>query len=385
MIEIIHAAAPDLARGLASHPYLTDADALWAALERLLRAHAPSGGAWLPGAIVDDIAAIAAELGLRERFIGQIGATGNAALWLGADKAQPDVVILAHMDRPSFRVDVRSGTTVYPICANRFPQGDDQVPAKALRFTDGKLQVSARGTLFSSRAGDSESLDFSAAEGEVGWQDTLVIDAEPQRDGTAIRGTGLDNCLGVITALGAAKALSAIEDQLRGLGRRCLFVFTDQEEGLPEAFFGHGAARLAGVLPAPSRGVIISDTQGAGHDGPPVIGSGASHGGISSWSKGSVVPPNYLALAVDLAASVNAFEPGTVQINTGYLSRSDDMAAGRWAQILGMIGAPMINAHTDAEAADLTDVQHAITWLSYFTTAVLGTVPKLDARFALPG
>jgi hypothetical protein len=387
LLTDLQSALPGLRDALDAHPYLNHQPTLWEALQRLLLAHGPSGGAWLPGAIVDDIEQLAASLGLRERFIRQIGATGNAGVWLGADKPINDVIVISHMDRPSFKV--RGDGTLYPVCANRFPDGRYTVGAKALRFMDGRLGVSARGTLVSERSAGRDLLRFEAEAGQATtqvswqdtlWQDTLTMDVPPTLVEGVIRGTGLDNCLGVLTMLGAAAALASAEGAIRAKGKRVLFVFTDLEEGLPEAYFGHGAARLAYAVPPPTYGCLIADAHTAGADGP-ALGGGASHGHISAWGRGSFVAPNYLALAVGLAAQANTQRPGTVQLNTGYLSRSDDMALGRWTQILGMIGAPMIDAHTGHESGRLADVPPAIWWLAHFTGAVLGMSEAISTLY----
>jgi hypothetical protein len=83
------------------------------------------------------------------------------------------------------------------------------------------------------------------------------------------------------------------------------------------------------------------------------------------------VPPDYLRLALDRADAVNALRPGTVQMNTGYMSRSDDLPAFRWTKVLGMIGAPMTDAHTAHEAARLDDAISAVHWLTHYSAAVL--------------
>ncbi|MFN8377539.1 MAG: hypothetical protein U0452_02610 [Anaerolineae bacterium] len=358
---------------LGTLPYLTRDDGLPAALTRLLRANAPSSGAALPGAIGDEIAAIVAELGLAGGFLGEIGSTGNLGLSLGVDKPVADVIVFAHMDRPSFKVRDAAAGDIYPVCANRFPDGTYHAAMKAMHFEDGKLVVGARGILTSSRASGKDSLTFTAGEGELRWYDILTVDAEPEfRDGM-IHGTGLDNCLGVVSALGAAVALKQHEDVLKARGQRLLFVFTDHEEGNPEAFFGHGAARMAYATPPPVLGIIDSDAHGAYPSSPPVIGGGASHGSVSAWGRGSFVPPNYLRLALDRAEQLEAVRPGVMQFNTGYMSRSDDLPAFRWTKVLGMIGAPMTGAHTAEEAALVADVKSTAEWLAHFTAAVLDT------------
>ncbi|NLX08828.1 MAG: hypothetical protein GXY36_04170 [Chloroflexi bacterium] len=381
--DLLTDALPALRERLDRLRALHDPAALWPLLERLLLAHAPSGGANLPGAIGDEIGALAGSLGLGERFLPQIGATGNAALALGADKDQADVVVAAHMDRPSFRVRSVEHGTLYPICADRFPAGEYRVAAKALRFEDGRLTVGARGEIISIKGGDQPALRFEAEQGALAWQDTVVMDPPPTfRDGT-VTGTGLDNSLGVLTALLAAAALASLEDALRQQDRRCLIVFTDQEEGPPEGFFGHGAARLTHALPSPTCGAVIVDAHTAGPGLEPQPGVGASHSTASNWGRGSIVPPHYHALALDLAAGVNNARPGTVQMNTGYLSRSDDMILGRWARILALTGPPMTDPHTGHESARLSDVQAGAWWLACFLAAALDLVPALRERYAL--
>lgn len=383
MLDTIYAALPGLEEALHTHPYLTQSNRLAADLRRLLLAHAPSGGAWLPGAIGDDIGALAAALGLADHFIPNLERTGNAALALGAPGDRADIILSAHMDRPSFRVRNAATGELFPMCSIRTPGDSYRAGAKALRFLDGRMQVSARGTMLLENRNGQLAIHFQAEEGELAWQDVVVMAADPQSDDGRISGTGLDNCLGVISALGAAYALRAAEDSLRAQGRRILIVFSDQEEGIPEAYFGHGAARLAGIMPAPKLGVITVDAQTVGAEGIPALGRGGCFGTVSAWSRGSVVPPNYVALGIELAAALNAAQPGCVQINTGYLSRSDDMPLGRWTQILGMIGPAMLNPHTVEEQAYLPDVQQTITWLSVYTAAALGLSPAIKRRFVL--
>lgn len=380
--DALRRAVPNLPAALEDFSALRDDDALWPLLRRLLDAHAPSGGANLPGAVGGVIGALADELGLGARWIPELGATGNAAIALGAD-GPADIVAVAHMDRPSFRVRAPESGALFPICANRFPEGEYRVGAQALRFDAGRLTVGARGTIVSQRESGSETLTFETAEGSLAWHDTVVMAVEPARDAQGtVSGTGLDNALGVLTALLAAAALARVESALVERGARLLVVFSDQEEGPPEAFFGHGAARLAHALPPP-RGVVIVDAHSAGSPGGPRLGGGVSHGSVSGWGRGSIVPPNYLALAQDLAAGVNRASPSTVQFNTGYLSRSDDMALGRWAKIMALAGPPMLHAHTGGETARLSDVRSGAVWLAWFLAAALALAPDLNARYAL--
>lgn len=352
-------------------PFLNEPVGLPAALKQLMRAEAPSGGAALRGAIGGLIAQMAGDLGMAQGWLGEIGSTGNLGIAIGAEKTAADLIIFAHMDRPSFKVRDAALGELYPVCANRFPEGDERTQMKAMRYEHGRLIVGARGQLISRREGGRDTLTFTAQEGELRWYDILTLDAEPQVLDNVIHGTGLDNCLGVVAALGAAAALWRHAAALKEMNRRLLVVFTDHEEGNPEVFFGHGAARMAYAVPPPTLGVIISDTQGVNPDGPPVMGAGAGHGSVSAWGRGSFAPPQYLKLAIDRAEQVNALRPATVQMNTGYLSRSDDVPAFRWAKVLGMVGAPMTNAHTTRESAHLRDVVSAAIWLAQFSAAAL--------------
>ncbi len=375
---------PGIAAALEAQPALLDRDLLWAMLRRVLAAPAPSTGANLPGGVGDVIAALAGELGLGDRLIRQVGSTGNCALWLGVERERPDVVIVSHMDRPTYRVLSPDDATLYPICANRFPAGDYRARAQALRFADGRLTVGARGDLVSCKTPVESRLTFEAHEGRLAWQDSIVLDVEPVCDSRGVVvGTGLDNGLGVITALLVAAVLRPAEDILRAHDRRLLVVFTDQEEGPPDSFFGHGAARLAYAVPQPVLGCVIVDGHNAGMAHGPVLGGGVSAGAVSNAGRGSLVPPNYHALALDLAADLNATRPGTVQINNGYLSRSDDVALARWTRILALAGAPLEGAHTAQETAYLNDVQAAVWWLGHLLPAVLALSPDLNARYAL--
>ena len=382
-VDLINAGMPALHDRLAQFREVNYTDPLWEMLKRLLLAHAPSSGANLLGGIGDDIAVLAEKLNLQDGMISHLGTTGNTAIALGADKPTPDVVVVAHMDRPSFRVRSLDDRALFPICANRFPQGDYRVGAKAVRFERGRLVVGAEGMLISRRAGGEDALTFEPSHGQLEWADTVLMDVHPTCcEDERIIGTGLDNSAGVLMTLLTAAVLREIEGALIEYDRRCLFVFTDQEEGPPDGFFGHGAARLAYALPSPTYGCVVVDAQNAGPGGP-VIGRGVSFSAASGWGRGSVVPPNYHALALDLAAGLNDLRPDTVQLNHGHLSRSDDMILGQWARILALSGPPLEGAHTGQESIALGDLQSGVWWLAHFLAAVLNVVPELTPLYAL--
>ncbi|MBN1680230.1 MAG: hypothetical protein JW966_08050 [Anaerolineae bacterium] len=384
-LDAIVNALPDLHTRLSQLPPVNFTDPLWTLLNRLLVAHAPSGGANLLGGIGDDISVIADQLDLRDRVKPYLGSSGNTAIWLGADKLEADLVVVAHMDRPSFLVRSLDDGQLVPICANRFPEGEYHVTAKAIRFDKGRLVVGAQGMLLSNKKDGEETLRFDVKKGRLDWHDTVLMDVSPsyENERSYVMGTGLDNSVGVLTTLLTAAVLRGVEDALRDRERRCLFVFTDNEEGPPDGFFGHGASRLTYHLPPPRYGCVIVDAQTAGPGLAPLIDHGVCHGTMSGWGRGAIVPPNYRTLAVDLARDLNTTRPNTVQMNTGYLSRSDDMALGRWTRILALVGPPMTDPHTGHERACISDIQNGAWWLSHFLIAALNLVPELTPRYAL--
>lgn len=383
LIDILQQHAPLLTDDLHAPHALERA---WGHLVRLLTAGAPSGGCLLPGAIGGVVAELADELGLKENFIAEIGGSGNPGITLGATVSDVDVVITAHIDRPSFRVrelTASEGGLLYPICADRFPAGEYRAQALAFRWEPGEgLVVGARGQFVAQKGAGGDGYRFVDEDGHLALYDVVTLDATPQlRDGV-ITGTGLDNCLGALSALYAARILKSAEDALTQAGRRIVIAFTDLEEGVPTAFFGHGAARLMSALPQPRVGAIVCDAQ-AVNAGINEMGRGVSHGTASAWGKGAYAPPNFHRLAVELAAAFEQVYPSTVQINHGYQSRSDDLGLSRWTRVLGMAGPPMINAHTAEETAHLIDVPRAGVWLASFALACAGIESEVASRYGL--
>lgn len=338
-------------------------DTLHAYLSRLLAAPAPNNSCLLPGTVGEVIQAMATEMGLD---CAPIGRTGNLGITIGDAAAPLDLLITAHMDRPCFRVRNLAEATLYPLCAIRVPGDDYNCGGMALRFKDGRVAVAAQGRLrFQSKSGELR-ITFHAEQGELGWGDTVMMQAAPQlRDGLII-GTGLDNALGVLIGLLSARDL---HDQSRS--GRVLFAFTDQEEAPPSGLFGQGAARLAGELEPPRLGFINIDAHNSReHDGH-LPGAGASHAFVSGDGRGSIVPMDKQALAESLAAEMNARRAKTVRLNYGYVSRSDDMLLNLWTRCLGLVGVPLLNAHTTEETAALGDVAAAVDWLGAFVARLL--------------
>ena len=337
-------------------------DAVFDRLSRLLAAPAPANSCILPGAVGDVIAQIAAELGLS---CAPIGSTGNLGIAVGDPEAPLDLLITAHMDRPCFRVLNLAESTLYPLCAIRVPGDGYTCDGIALRYIDGRVRVAATGMLRFDAAPGGYRVSFSGA---LRPGDTVMMQAKPQlRDGL-ISGAGLDNAIGALLALLSAHAL---KKRATIPGRRILFAFTDQEEGPPIGLFGQGAARLAHALEPPRLGFINIDGHNRDDATGHIPGVGASHAFVSGAGRGSVVPLDVQAQAESLADEVNRARPGAVRLNTGYVSRSDDMLLSLWARCLGLIGVVVENPHTTEETAALDDIVAAAHWIPAFVQQLL--------------
>ncbi len=349
---------------------LASPDAIFASLSRLLEAPAPANSCLLPGTVGAVIQQMAAELGLP---CAPIGSTGNLGIEIGDPAAPLDLLISAHMDRPCFRVRSLGGSTLYPLCAVRVP-GDGYVcEGVALRFADGRVTIAATGKLRFDAGEGGYRVSFQRDSGALGAGDTLMIRAKPRLQDGLVRGTGLDNAVGALISLLSARLLLEYSDI--AAGRRVLFAFTDQEEGPPSGLFGQGAARLARVLPPPRLGFINVDGHNRDEASAHLPGVGASHAFVSGDGRGSVVPLDFQALAESLAGQVNQARSGTVRLNYGYVSRSDDMLLSLWARCLGLIGVVVEQPHTTEERAALADIAAAAHWLPAFICAVLQELP----------
>lgn len=350
---------------------LYSADAIFGYLRRLLAAPAPNSGASLPGAVGEVIGDIAAELGLSLSTDPRLRATGNLAIEVGAATAAADLLITAHMDRPSFRVLNLADATLYSLCAIRVPHSQYRCRAIAVRYRAGRLETAAEGALQFGEIEGARQIRFEVESGSLAWGDTVLMAAEPRLVDGRVIGTGLDNATGVVLALLSARALSAFCDDIAARGIKVIFAFTDQEEGPPIGLFGQGASRLAHALPPPRLGFINIDAHNVDASTGHVPGIGASHAFVSGYGRGSVVPLDYQALATDLAEAVNRARPGTVKLNYGYVSRSDDMLGSLNARCLGLTGVVLENAHTTEETVALGDLVAGVMWLSAFVSKIL--------------
>jgi len=349
----------------------TDVDQYFAHLSQLVEAHAPANGCQLNGAIGDTIRSLADELGLTLSTDPRITATGNLAIEIGAQQDNIDLVITAHMDRPSFRVLSLMDSTLYPICAIRIEGEEYIADAKAVRYQDGEMVVSARGQIIIKSKGDDYEMTFQTTEGQLHWGDTVLMDTVPQRQGELMIATGLDNATGVLLGLLSASILQSFADDLKEHNHKVLVVFTDQEEGPPIGLFGQGAARLSSAISPPRLGFMNLDAHNMDATVGNIPNGGISHAFVSGRGRGSVVPLDYQALAESLAGTINDQRPNTVNLNYGYVSRSDDMLLSLWSRCLGLMGVPLAHAHTTEETISLNDMVSAIHWISMFIMTVL--------------
>ncbi|MAU10936.1 MAG: hypothetical protein CL607_14025 [Anaerolineaceae bacterium] len=362
-----------------------EAKVVWQTITQIVAGLAPSSGADLPGAVGDTIAELATQLVPDGRIVRNFKNTGNMALQLGPPTDQPDLVITAHMDRPTFcvrSIDEQGRGSLFPICAIRLPEGQYRTGARSFRFEAGMLVVGATGHYVAvPNASDDYAFYFEPTEGHLTLMDTIVMETPPRLDETTkeIVSTGFDNTLGVTVALFTAQALAPLIG-----ARACWFVFTDHEEGPPNGYyFSQGSDRLTRAIPAPRIGAINVDAHNAGEGLPIQLGKGASFAMVSGDGKGAVVPPNYVAMANDLKDYLNTTSLAQVQFNPGYLSRSDEMPMHRWSRLLAMIGPPLAHAHTGNETANLTDVVDSITLLTHISSMALGTSPEATAAYHL--
>lgn len=393
MIHDIYQEIPGLEQTIISNRWIKDREALWELLKGLMEADSPTGNLALPGTILDVMSSAAMGAGLGVNFIPNFKHTGNPAILLGSKKETIDLLVDAHLDKPTFGVAEVTHTEqgqrvmLYPYCANRFPLGEYQVKAKALCYDEQQqaVIVSGRGILHSRRAdGINDQLSFEIIEGELDFTNLVVFDTPARREGDQLSGPGLDNAAGVAMLIATASILKEIEPLLDLQGCNCLFTFSDQEEGPAGSLFAQGASKIAFSLQPPRLGSIVVDVHTAGEACGITLGDGASFGFVSGGGRGALLPLNIQRLHLALSADLNQRKPGSIQHNRGYFSRSDDFALTHWSKILGLVGIPASDIHTGNEKGNLSDLQGGILFLSHLIPIILGLSPTLAKRYQLP-
>ncbi|NPV67993.1 MAG: hypothetical protein HPY64_12685 [Anaerolineae bacterium] len=377
VLEQLWRAVPGLESAIRQQPLAADREAAWVMLRSLLQAFAPSTGTTLPNGILDQVSDIAAAFGLADRLEADLGGVGNAGLWLGVAGGRVDLLVVAHLDRQTFRIerveeDGQSARLV-PVCTTMPCAEAVSAPGRALRLQDGRLEVGARGHLRADRQGVS----FQAEEGLLLPSDLVTPDGNPRRQGDRVSGGGLDNAAGVLSVLGAAAALRRVEETLLEYDRRCLFVFPDRQD--------YSLTALMAMCPAlrPTLGTIIVDVVGT-------VGTGVRPGAgavcvlAGSQADGLVVPLNYQQLAQPLAEALNDIRPGSVQLWRacpeewlGAVSRS------LRERVLGYIGPAISKTRPGDETVHLPDIQAVAWWLACYIAAVLNLAPEVTRQYAL--
>lgn len=389
-LDVLYDEVPLIERVIASSCW--QKDAVWDLLKGFMEAPSPTGSLALSGTILDTLSAAASQANLEVNFTPNFNNTGNPAILLGSKNEPIDLLVDAHLDKPTFGVAEVTHTEqgqrvmLYPYCANRFPPGEYQVKARALRYDEQQQSVivSGRGILHSWRAdGKNDVLSFELTEGELDFTNLVIFDTSAWREGDQIHGPGLDNAAGVTMLVVTASILKGIESLLALQGRNCLFTFSDQEEGPAGSLFGQGASKTAFALQPPRLGSIVVDVHAAGEAYGITLGGGASFGFASGGGRGALLPLNLQRLHLALSDDLNQRKPGSIQHNRGYFSRSDDFTLAHWSKILGLVGVPAADIHTGNEKGNLSDLLGGVLFLSHLIPIVLGLSPTLTKRYQL--
>lgn len=379
VVRSLRGKLPDLEPSLYGKSACITVDVVSSIVRAVMLASSPSGSCLLPGTVGETIVAVAKNLGIDGKLIWDMERSGNIGILIGKRKAEYDLIVDAHIDKPGFsvmsQVQVRGKTTgsLFPCCANRFKIGLTRTRGKAVRFDAslGRVITVGSGWIVSDRSHTVEShLRFECEDGSLRAGDVVLHAEAPRRRGLRVSGSGLDNAAGVTVVLATSAVLCRAERDLDRAGFNCLIVLTDNEERAPEGFFGLGAARLAHAVPAPRCGVVVVDTHGVRGD--IELGGGISCGFISALGRGATVPLNYQAATLELVEGLNLEERGTAQANHGYFSRSNDFAFMRWSSILGLLGVPTYRIHQGREESSLADMLGGIKFLSHFVPLILG-------------
>jgi hypothetical protein len=381
LLEQLWQDVPELPNHIRRQALVADAESVWVMLRQLMLAAAPSTGAVLPGSIFEQVSDIAAAFGLADRLDIGLGGAGCAGLWLGVAKEQVDLVVLTHLDQLTFRVQrLRDANTalVEPVCV---PHVSDEVapaPARSFRFDAqrGRMVLAAQGQLNLSSAGE---YSFEIEKGSLTPLDLITLALQPRRQGNWVRGSGLDNAAGILTALAVASILREIEEVLLEHNRRCLFIFPDRQDFMPDMLWTNSLGQNI----HPQFGTVVVDGQIIA-DESMQYEAGIGYAFSSAQQAGLFVPANYQQLTWDLAgtfeASMSAIAQYNYVVTTGGYQRGSGDYRGR---VLGLMGPPVSSPHAGQEIVHIKDIQAGIWWLSYYLPLVLGLVPPVSAAYAL--
>lgn len=379
LLEQLWREIPELEPVIRQQVLVSDREQTWLLLRQLMLAHAPSTGAGLPGGVIDQVSDIAAVFGLADRLVPNLAGSGCPGMWLGVAKDAADLLVVAPLDRLTFRptrvIDDLTAELA-PICVSRSLADIAQSPAKGLRFDPdrGRLAVAAQGQIVPF----NEKLRFRAERGTVTWTDAITLDLVPQRQNDWVRGSGLDNAAGVLCALATASALRGVEEALLEHNRRCLFVFPDRRDVDLQSLLSRGWGSMQpGLGTVLIEGLTADQARGPRHE------AGAGYAFSNGKACGLHVPLNYQQLTSDLDASFQNLLSDVAQFS---VIGQDGLADGELVhsrRIMGLMGPPLGRPHAGQETVHLEDMAASVWWMSAFVTLVLNLVPSVTARYAL--
>lgn len=379
LLEGLWRVLPRLERAIARQALVADREQAWLLLRQLMLAAAPSTAAALPGSIVDQLIDVAAVFGLADRLEPDFAGMGNPGLWLGVAKDEVDLLVIAPLDRLTFRVVQMLGddlARVAPIGRRMRRENMAESPARAFRLNveRGQLVTSVVGQLIPGE----EGVLFRAERGSLGICDLITFDLQPRQQGDWVRGSGLDNAAGTLAVLGAGAVLRQIEEALLEHNRRCVLVFPDRSDFDVSTFVAKGA----GSVMRPTLGSVLVGGIPV-HDGSgPHYEAGMAFAFATAGGAPQVVPHNYQQLAFDLATAFEQLVPGIGQYVPSD-AMPENLGGRGLGRVLGLMGLPLSQPHAGQEIAHLKDLAASVWWISAFVALALNLVPQVGARYAL--
>lgn len=316
------------------------------------------------GPVIQQLLLECSENYYEDRYQNNFKHTGNDVVVFGDD---PQIIFFAHADEISYLVgetDQRSeNIPLIPFCKHK---ASSEHPAKCLHFdyTEQKMVEAATGTIFTKTIDGQPQPFFHIITGKVEPGDRVIFAYDLTLQGDLIYGKH-DNAAGVMVSLLALTALAKLQPE-----QSAWFVFTDEEEGLPDgnSMFGRGTRRFLRQIDLPANTLVVNID---GQDYPPdSIPSLALLAEKESNCKGAVTTP-------DLYTSFKAFaklisEPGmSISENTGYVSRSDASIAMEYFRNILLLGYPSVNAHFN-EGIPCTSLNALVSLAKVIVLLVLG-------------
>jgi hypothetical protein len=176
-----------------------------------------------------------------------------------------------------------------------------------------------------------------------------------------------------------ASVLRHVEEVLLEHNRRCLFIFTDRQDFVPDMLWTDGLGQNI----HPNFGTVIVDGQII-EDEALQYEAGIGYAFSSAKQSGLFVPVNYQQLTWDLASAFEVYMPSIAQYNYVVAAGRRQRGMGEFrGRILGLMGPPVSSPHAGQEIVHIKDIQAGIWWLSCYLPLVLGLVPTVSAAYVL--